>query len=111
MQDTIAAIWAKAAEFDPGSSPTLEKKYVQQQRAVLARLIDAYLDAGDEPRAELLHRMLARQTDGHFWIARYNREMGAWRTHGLTPYRADEIFGGETLQQFFERLAAAVGLK
>jgi len=109
MNETISAIWAKAAEFDPEADYELEEKYVAQQRAVLGRLIDAYLDAGDEFRADLVRRMLAFCDDGHFWTARYDDEdpkypklVPGWRGYGVHPTNPKRV-PGETLEQLFER--------
>lgn len=106
MNETISAIWAKAAEFDPESSYELEEKYVAQQRAVLGRLIDAYLDAGDEYRADLVWRMLSFSEDGHFWTARYDGETRLarpeWRGYCIHPNHP-KFVPGETLEQLFER--------
>lgn len=71
MTDTIRDLWAAVEQFR-------DRGQFAQQRAVMERLIDAYQDAGDEPRGLSLARWLA---ESNFAVANAGPEK--WFAVGL----------------------------
>lgn len=86
--DTIDALWNRVADFPCFWDAAERDKDLQQreeQRAVLGRLLDSYLDAGMEEEAGAIRRIIDAPRTGaaqwvfvHFWL----RHDGEWRLNG-----------------------------